>query len=103
MITAICSFPLRPGLTRAQAVKEMKESLPMYRGRAGLIRKYICIDLEQGRGCGIYLWEDRQSADSYFADVVPAIRRQIGADPQVTFFDTPVVLDNGTGEVIIEG
>lgn len=103
MITAICSFPLRAGLSREQAVSEMKETLPMYRGRAGLVRKYICIDLDESRGCGIYLWENRQSADSYFAAVIPAIRKQLGADPQVAFFDTPVIVDNGTGEVIIEG
>lgn len=99
MITAICSFKLRPGLTRERAVQEMRHSLPLYRGRQGLIRKYICIDLEELSGCGVYLWADRPAADAYFAEVIPAMRQQLGSEPTVRFFDTPMVVDNASGEL----
>ena len=102
MLTAICSFPLRPDLSRERAICEMRETLPVYQGRAGLIRKYVCIDPEAGRGCGIYLWTDRPSADAYFAEALPFMRKQLGTDPEVAFFDTPMIVDNSTGEVHME-
>ena len=101
MITAVCDFTLRADLSQEQALAEMQESIPVYQGRPGLMRKYICINLSQKRGCGIYLWSDRQSADTYFAEFLPIMREQLGIEPVVTFFDTPGVVDNMTGEVQI--
>lgn len=101
MITAICKYSLRDDLTPAEAMKEMKETIHVYKGRPGLIRKYICVNMEEKYGCGIYLWEDRASAEAYFADAVPVMREQLGCEPEVTYFFTPLVLDNVTGDVQI--
>jgi hypothetical protein len=102
MITSITRFPLRPGLDRAAVVEDIKSTIPVYRGCPGLIRKYIGIDLENGHGAGIYLWQDRASADAYYAIAMAKMKEQLGVEPEVTFLDTPVVVDNRSGEVEID-
>jgi len=101
MITIICNFSLRSDLTPEQAGQEMQKTIQVYKGRPGLIRKYICVNFEEQYGCGICLWEDRQSADVYFADALPIMREQFGSEPEVTHFATPLVLDNVTGDAQI--
>jgi hypothetical protein len=99
MITAISKFKLRPGLTHEKAIEEIKETIPVYKGRPGLVRKYICLDFEKGYGCGIYLWKTREQAEQFFAFARAKIREQTGSDPEITLLDTPVIVDNLTGEV----
>ncbi len=101
MITSITRFPLPPGLDRAAIIEDIKSTIQVYQGCPGLIRKYIGIDLEQGHGAGIYLWEDRASADAYYRIALARMKSQLGAEPEVTFLDTPVVVDNRSGVVEI--
>lgn len=103
MITVFSKYPLREGLTREQAIEEIKETIPVYKGRKGVIRKYICLDFEKRIGYGVYLWEDRKLAEEFYAMARPIIARQVGAEPEILFFDTPVIVDNATGEVIVDG
>ncbi len=101
MITSITRFPLPSGLDRAALVADMKETIHVYQDCPGLVRKYIGIDLEQGYGMGIYLWEDRASADAYYERALAAMKKQLGVEPEVSFLDTPVVVDNASGEVCV--
>ena len=98
MITMICRYALQPGITREQAVVMLEQGIPYYQNRTGLIRKYNCIDLDRNEGLGIYLWTDRALAEAYFAEVRTVIRDQVGAEPEATYLDTPLVVDNVTGE-----
>ncbi len=102
MITSITRFPLPPGLDREALVEDMKKTIPVYQGCPGLVRKYIGIDLKQGYGMGIYLWEDRASADAYYERAMAKMKEQLGVEPEVSFLDTPVVVDNASGEVRVE-
>lgn len=101
MITAISKFRLRPGLTRQTAIEEIKETIPVYQGRPGLVRKYICLDFDNGYGCGIYLWETRQQAEQFFTFARAKIREQTGSEPEITLLETPVIVDNLTGTIEI--
>ncbi|MEM1102524.1 MAG: hypothetical protein AAGH48_00300 [Pseudomonadota bacterium] len=101
MFTVICSYPLRPGVTPSQARDEIEQTIPMYKGRAGLVRKYVALDFAQGRGCGVYLWSDRAKAEKYFAEVTPIIEAQMGAKPEVAYYDTPLVVDNAADEIYL--
>lgn len=83
-------------------MKEINETIPVYKGRAGLIRKYICLNFEEQYGLGIYLWQDRALAEKFFAFARAKIREQTGSEPEITLLDTPVIVDNLTGEVSVE-
>jgi len=101
MITAIVRFPLKSGTTLADAAKLFEGSAPKYRHLAGLIRKYYIFDGADGGG--VYLWESRASAERvYTADWRKMIAERYGAEPQISYFDTPVVVDNESDEVIVE-
>jgi hypothetical protein len=103
MITVFSKFQLRPGLTRELALEEIQETIDWYKGREGCVRKYICLNWEERYGFGVYLWESRELAEAFYAQAAVEIERQTGAAPEILYFDTPVIVDNSTGEVFVDG
>jgi len=101
MITTLVQFRLPQPLTLAEATQRFESSAPKYQGVQGLIRKYY-IRTEDGRTAGgIYLWASRLAAERAFDGEWRARVTQLyGGEPAVTWFDTPVVVDNATGGTI---
>ncbi len=100
MITAIVQFKLPAGTSPAQAAELFNASAPNYRGVPGLIRKYYLLG-DDGTGGGAYLWESRAAADALYTEEWRAmIAGRFGAEPRITFYETPVVVDNSADEVI---
>ena len=67
----------------------------------GLIRKY-CLFGGDSKVIGVCLWEDRASADrSFDENWRNKMTQRYGAEPQVTYYATPIVVDNALG--IVEG
>jgi hypothetical protein len=98
MIVAIVNFKLPADITAGQARKLYAESAPRYRTMQGLVRKYYLWDAEKHIGGGVYLWESRAAADAvYTAEWKASIRQRYGAEPAITFFDAPVIVDNELG------
>lgn len=102
-VTVFSKYPLRPGLTKETALAEIQETIHVYKGREGVVRKYICLDWENRIGYGVYLWNDRAAAEKFYDFARPIIAKQVGAEPEILFFDTPVIVDNASGEVFIDG
>jgi hypothetical protein len=98
MITAIVQFPLPAGVSLEMARSLFEASTPAYRAAPGLVRKYYLFG-EDRTGGGVYLWENRTAADRFYS---PGWRKSIvdavGAEPKITFFDTPVIVDNALAE-----
>lgn len=103
MITVFSKFQLRPELTRELALEEIQETIGWYKGREGCIRKYICLNWEERYGFGVYLWESRELAEEFYAQASAEIERQTGSAPEILYFDTPVIVDNASGEVFVDG
>jgi len=94
MITAIVQFKLPDGTTIDDAKAMFDAGIANYRGRAGLVRKYYLYG-EGGTAGGVYLWENRAAADAlYTAEWKSMIEDRFGAAPNITFFETPVIVDN---------
>jgi hypothetical protein len=52
---------------------------------------------------GIYLWNSRAEADVMYTDSWKAfVREKYGTDPLLTYFDSPVVVDNLTNEILAD-
>ncbi len=95
MITALVQFPLTEGTTLEQARDAYEGSAPKYRGLAGLVRKYYLFDAATGIGGGCYLWESREAAESFYDDAWKRyIADRYGEEPRISYFETPVVVDN---------
>lgn len=100
MITAIVRFKLAPGESHAEALAQIRKTVPLYQSAGpALIRKQISIDAEKGEGRSIYLWQDRASAERFFEMAKAHIKAQTGQEPEVELLETHVLVDNEKGEV----
>jgi len=102
MITALVQFKVKDGTTRDEVFTNMKNVAPKFEGMPGLIRKNFVFDGERGVGGGVYTWETRAAAEKVYAEGGPwreAIRNLYGVDPDITIFETPVIVDNEQGEI----
>jgi hypothetical protein len=103
MITAIVRFKLPATVDSADAAELFRGSAPKYQGLAGLIRKYYLFDAESRTGGGCYLWESREAAERvYNAEWRKMITERYGAPPEISYFETPVVVDNTLGKTTLD-
>ncbi len=101
MITALVQFKLPQPITRDKAREIFLSTAPRYRETPGLLRKYYILSEDGGTAGGVYLWKSRKDAESLYTKTwEDFIRGKYGAPPTVTYFDSPVVVDNTTDEVI---
>lgn len=103
MITALVQFQLPQRITREKAREIFSSTAPKYREIHGLIRKYYTLSEDGGSAGGVYLWESRAHAERlYTEEWKKFIRDKYGAEPSVTYFESPVVVDNAAGVVITD-
>src|SRR5262245_59433406 len=100
MITALVQFSLPEAISLAEAAKRSESSAPKYRNLNGLVRKYY-LRSEDGRTAGgVYLWESRAAAEAvYDAEWSARVEKLYGSKPTITWFDTPVIVDNAAGAI----
>jgi hypothetical protein len=101
MITTIVQFQLPAPVTLDEATRRFESSAPKYQNLAGLIRKYY-IRSEDGRVAGgVYLWESREAAERlYDREWRERVEKLYGAKPVISWFDSPVIVDNLAGGAI---
>ena len=101
MITVIATYKLPKPITRDEARRIFLSTAPKYRGVAGLVRKFYVLSEDGGTVGGIYLWNSRADADAMYTESWRAfVREKYGTDPSLTYFDSPVVVDNLTHEIL---
>ena len=104
MITALVQFRLPQPVTREKAQQLFAASAPKYREASGLIRKYYLLSEDGGTAGGVYLWKTkRDAAELHTKEWENVIRERYGALPTVTYFESPVIVDNLTNEIISDG
>ena len=103
MITTITTFRLPKPLTRDEAREIFLSTAPKYRGVAGLVRKCYVLADDGSTAGGVYLWKSRADAEAMYTESWRAtVREKYGVDPSVTYFESPVVVDNVTGEIVAD-
>ena len=101
MITVITTFQLPKPITREEARSTFQRTAPKYQGVAGLFRKYYFLSEDRKTIGGIYLWNSRAEAEAMYTESWRAfVRDKYDADPSVTYFDCPVVVDNVSHEIL---
>ena len=97
MITALVQFKLPEPMTRNRAEEIFSTTAPRYREVKGLIRKYYLLSENGEMAGGVYLWESRDEAEKLYAgEWKDFIMEKYGTEPSVTYFESPVVVDNLT-------
>lgn len=103
MITAVVTAPIPDGFTREQYRENVRKIANRFRSIPGLVRKNFLYSEEQGLAGGVYLWESREAAAACYAEGGPwrqAFTSTFGTEPQIDFYETPVVVDNAAGEIL---
>ncbi len=104
MITALVQIKPSAPLTRDKAQEILSNVAPRFRDVPGLIRKYFLRSEDGGIVGGVYLWKSRADADRFYdGGFRQSIFERYGSEPSVTYFESPVVVDNLEGETITAG
>jgi hypothetical protein len=101
MITAMTSFTLRKPITREEAHAIFLSTAPKYQGVPGLIRKTYILSQDGTVVGGHYLWSSQAEAEALYTPEWRAfVAEKYGTEPVVTYFESPVVVDNVTQQII---
>ncbi len=103
MITSITKFKLPNPVTQEEAKNIFLSTAPKYKDLPGLIRKcYVIFDNGHAVG-GIYLWNSRKDAEAVYTERwKDFVREKYGSEPEITYLETPVVVDNVLKEILNE-
>jgi hypothetical protein len=103
MITEFVLFRLPAGMTRDEVVQGMREVAPRWRAEAALVRKTFVYEPEAGQAGAFYLWHNRADAERAHDDAWRAgVRARFGSEPELRYFETPLVVDNALDAIIEE-
>ena len=101
MITALVKILLPEPMHLKKAQDVYNKTAPTYLEVPGLIRKYYLLAEDGSTAGGVYLWENREAAEAmYNRDWYAFIREKYGVDPEVTYFESPVIVDNEAEKII---
>jgi len=101
MITEIVTFSLPEGLSREELVAGFEATAGIWKENPDLIRKNYLVDMENRTGGGVYLWNSRADAQKWHGDEFRTrVKAKYGSEPRSQFFDTPVVVDNVSDEIV---
>jgi Putative mono-oxygenase ydhR len=101
MITAIVQFSLPKPINLEEAARAFESTAPKYPGLQGLVRKYYLLSEAGRRAGGVYLWETRAAAEAvYNGEWKARVKQLYGSEPEISWFDTPVIVDNQAGGAI---
>lgn len=79
-------------------VRKMRQAVPQYRQIPGLTFKIFSLARPNGEFGGIYLWQDRTTAQAWFGPVwYKRVRDERGVEPEVRMFDASKVFDRTSG------
>lgn len=95
MITALVEFQL-PADANNEAIKaQFTHIAPTFYDIPGLIRKCFLVSENGKQAGGVYLWISREAAECFYNESFSqAIAEKFGSIPSITYFETPVVVDN---------
>ena len=99
MITAIVQFRLPDRLDYEEARELFRHVAADFRRPEGLVRKYFLLSEDGREAGGVYLWRSRGQAEDFYRAYSPRIAERFGREPAVTYYNSPVVVDNQAGEV----
>lgn len=103
MITEYVLFAIPAGTSRADVVAGMHEVAPRWRAEPDLIRKTFIYDPVAGQAGAFYLWKNRASAEAAHGEAWrQRIRTAYGSEPVIRVFETPLVVDNALGSLVVE-
>lgn len=99
MIAELVKFKVPAGMSREDVLAAARETAKTWAANPDLLRKHYLLD-DRGYTCGFYLWKSRGAAEAAHGEAFRArVRAKFGCDPEFSYFDVLLNLDNLTGTV----
>jgi hypothetical protein len=103
MIVVLTSFRLPKPITPDEARRIFLSTAPTYRGVQGLVRKHYVLSDDGATAGGVYFWKSRAEAEAMYTPSWRSfVKAKYGTDPQVTYYESPVVVDNEAQEIFAD-
>lgn len=103
MITTIVQFNVSEPIELEEAKNIFSGTAPKYVKVQGLIRKYYLLSNDGKTAGGVYLWKSQQDAEKFYTqDWKEFILEKYGSDPIITYFNSPVIVDNLSEKIICD-
>ena len=100
MITVITEFVMSQAVTLEEARRIFSDTAPNYLNVQGLLRKTYIFSEDGKTLGGVYFWNSRQEAEKMYTEEWRAfVREKYETDPKVTYFESPVYVDNEAGQI----
>lgn len=101
MITAFTSFTLPKPITREEARAIFLSTAPKYRDVPGLFQKIYVLSEDGATVGGVYLWNSRAEAEAMYTESWREfVREKYNTDATVTYFESPVMVDNVAQKIL---
>lgn len=101
MITTTTTFLLKTRLSHQEARKLFLSTAANYLGVPGLLHKAYVLAEDGLTVGGVYLWRSREDAEAVYTEAWRKfVSEKYGTEPKLAFYESPVVVNNQTGEVI---
>jgi heme-degrading monooxygenase HmoA len=95
MVTVVTRFQLPTGVSAEQVQAAFTEAAPKFRNVPGLVRKQFLRSKVCRTGGGVYLWNNEAAARTFMNEgVAPMIRQRYQVEPEIEYFDSPVIVEN---------
>jgi hypothetical protein len=103
MYTTVVQFHLPAAITREEASRRFQSSAPKYKNLPGLISKFYIVSEDGKTAGGVYHWQSRADAERVYAgEWRERVEKLYGTKPDILWFDSPVSVDNATGEIAVD-
>ena len=100
MIVVVTSFTLPKPITLDEARSIFLSTAPTYRGVRGLLRKHYVLSHDGTTAGGVYFWNSKADAEAMYTESWRSfVREKYRTEPTVTYFDSPVVVDNEAQQI----
>ncbi|WP_218243622.1 YdhR family protein [Comamonas fluminis] len=100
MITTITTFNLPEAISLDEARAIFESTAPKYQTFPGLVRKQYMLTEDGKTVGGVYLWKNRADAEALYTEAWREfVRGKYQTEPSVTYFNTPVIVDNVAGVI----
>jgi hypothetical protein len=103
MIIALTTFKLPKPITLAEARSIFLSTAPKYQGVPGLLKKHYVLSEDGATAGGVYLWNSKADAEAKYTEAWREfVRGKYGTEPIVTYFESPVTVDNVARQVFTD-
>ena len=101
MHTVMWTFKVPSGMSKRQLVDTINATAHTYEGIPGLIRKYYGIAPDGSSLVGIYLWDSKAAADTFYSpDWVAMVTQRWAAEPLRQDWETPMVVESAERRLV---